>query len=119
MLGGRGLSGIVTQAAGATAAVAFNAASFLVSALCLLAVRAPAARPATPRRAPALRRDVAEGISLVCRDPYLRPLALFGSLANLALNALGALAVIFLIRVVGLNAGLTGLLMAVPGFGGL
>jgi MFS family permease len=58
-------------------------------------------------------------MALVFRDPYLRPLTLFGGLANFALDALAALVVVFLIRVVGLAAGLTGLLTALPGLGGL
>jgi hypothetical protein len=118
-LGGRGLSGVVTQLVGATAALVFNAASFAVSAACLLAIRAPEPRPASPRQVTALRRDVAEGMALVFRDPYLRPLTLFGGLANFALDALAALIVVFLVRVVGLGAGLTGLLAALPGAGGL
>jgi Major Facilitator Superfamily len=118
-LGGRGLSGVVTQVVGATAAVGFNAASFLVSAACLLAIRAPEPRPAATRRVTTLRRDVADGMALVFNDPYLRPLALFGGLANLALDAVAALAVVFLVRVVGLSAGVTGLLTALPGLGGV
>lgn len=118
-LGGRGLSGVVTQFVGATAALAFNAASFLVSAACLLAIRAPDPRPAAPRQASTLRRDVAEGMALVFRDRYLRPLTLFGGLANFALDAFAALVVVFLVRVVGLTAVVAGLLTALPGLGGL
>lgn len=118
-LGGRGLSGVLTQAVGATAALVFNAASFVVSAACLLAIRAPGSRPAAPRQVSTLRRDVAEGMALVFRDPYLRALTLFGGLGNFALDAFGALVVVFLIRVVGLTAGPTGLLTALPGLGGL
>lgn len=118
-LGGRGLSGVVAQSAGVTAALVFNAASFVVSAACLRAIAVPEPPPASHRQAPALRRDVAEGMALVFRDPYLRALTLFGGLANFALDALAALVVIFLVRAVGLGAGLTGLLTALPGLGGL
>lgn len=118
-LGGRGLSGVVAQVIGATAALAFDAASFLVSAACLLAIRAPERRPATPRRVSSLRRDVAEGMAFVFHDPYLRPLVLFAGLANFALDAFAALVVVFLVRVVGLDAGWTGALTALPGLGGL
>jgi MFS family permease len=118
-LGGRGLSGVVTQVVGPTAALIFNAASFLVSAACLLAIRAPEPRPALPRQVSTLRRDVADGMALVTGDPYLRALTLFGGVANLALDAFAALVVVFLVRVVGLAAGPTGLLTALPGLGGL
>jgi hypothetical protein len=119
-LGGRGLAGVVAQVVGVTAALVFNAASFLVSAVCLLAIRAPEPRPAAaPRQVSTLRRDMADGMALVSRDPYLRPLALFGGVANFALDGFAALVVVFLVRTVGLPVGLTGLLTALPGLGGL
>jgi hypothetical protein len=59
-LGGRGLSGVVTELVGATAALVFNAASFVVSAACLLAIRAPEPRPVSPGPcAPPGQRDPA------------------------------------------------------------
>jgi MFS family permease len=118
-LGGRGLSGIVTQAVGATASVIVNAASFLVSAACLLAIRAPEPRKSAPPQRARLRRDVIEGMRLVFRDPYLRPMTLAGALANFALDGYAAIVVVFLVRVVGVSAGLVGLLLAIPGVGGL
>jgi MFS family permease len=118
-LGGRGLSGIVTQAVGATASVIVNAVSFLVSAACLLAIRAPEPRTSAPRQRARLRRDVVEGMRLVFRDPYLRPMTLAGALANFALDGYAAIVVVFLVRVVGVSAGLVGLLLAIPGVGGL
>jgi MFS family permease len=62
---------------------------------------------------------VAEGMMFVFGDPYLRPLTIFAGVGNFALNGLAALVVVFLVRVVGLSAGLTGLLAALPGVGGL
>ncbi len=117
-LGGRGLSGIVTQAVGATASVIVNAASFLVSAACLLAIRAPEPRT-SPRQGTKLRRDVIEGMRLVFRDPYLRPMTLVGAVANFALDGYAAIVVVFLVRVVGVSAGVVGLLLAMSGVGGL
>jgi MFS family permease len=118
-LGGRGLSGIVTQVVGATASVIVNAVSFLVSAACLLAIRAPEPRKSAPRQGARLRRDVIDGMRLVFRDPYLRPMTLAGALANFALDGYAAVVVVFLVRVVGVSAGLVGLLLAIPGVGGL
>jgi MFS family permease len=118
-LGGRGLSGVVAQVVGATAALVFNAASFLVSAACLLAIAAPEPRRTSHRELSTLRREVAAGMGFVRRDRYLRPLALFAGLANFALTALAALVVVFLVHAVGVAAGLTGVLTAVSGMGGL
>ncbi|MBR7831478.1 MFS transporter, partial [Actinospica sp. MGRD01-02] len=142
-LGGRGLAGVAAQGVGATASLAFNAVSFLVSAFCLMAIGSPESRPPEAesrspetesrppeaelpppkgprvRRSSTLRRDVADGMAFVFGDPYLRPLTIFVGLANFALDGLAALVVVFLVRVVGASAAVTGLLAALPGLGGL
>ena len=66
-----------------------------------------------------LRAEIADGARLVARDPYLRPMGLFGAVGNLALTGSQALAVVFLVRVVGLGPFAVGLLLAVPGAAGL
>ncbi|HYB88702.1 MAG TPA: MFS transporter [Streptosporangiaceae bacterium] len=113
--GGNALGGIAAQAVGAATALLFNAASFLVSAACVLAIQAQVPRQAAPRKVTTLRREVAAGVALVARDRYLRPLAMFGGIGNFALDGFAALAVVFLVRDVGLGAAAVGLLMAVPG----
>jgi predicted MFS family arabinose efflux permease len=118
-LGGRGLSGVLTQLVGATSAVTLNAVSFFASAGCLLGIRAPERRDLTKQPQWSVRQEVLEGIAFVSRDPYLRPLALFGGVANLALAAFAALVVVFLVRSLGLAAGPAGALTALPGVGGL
>jgi predicted MFS family arabinose efflux permease len=106
-----------------------NAVSFVVSAVCLLGAR-PQGRPqpAAARRAglrrtrprtTALHREIADGLMLVLRDPFLRQLSVFWAVANLALTGYAALLVLFLVRVVGLTPGAVGLLAAVPGVGGI
>lgn len=118
-LGGRGLAGVIAQALGAVTALLFNAISFLVSAACLLAIHASEPNRKSRREQFRLRRDIGEGIRLVFADPYLRQLSLFGGAANFALDGYAAVVVVFLVRVLGLSAGLVGLLVAVPGVGGL
>ena len=127
-IGGRAASGIAAEAVGAATALMFNAASFAVSAACLLAIRRPrrrrllhhrplrgrAARPATT-----LRAEIAEGTRFIRRDPYLRPLTLYGCAANLAYSGSTALVVLLLVRVIGLGPAAAGLLLAVSGFGGI
>jgi hypothetical protein len=118
-LAGRGLAGLTAQALGAATALLFNAFSYLVSAACLLAIRVNPPQRQTRRPAFRLRRDVGEGMRLVLHDPYLRQLSLFGGLANFALDGYAAIVVVFLVRVVALSPGAVGVLMAVPGIGGL
>ncbi len=118
-LGGPGLAGLVAQALSVVTALLFNAASFLVSAACLLGIRHRVPRPEAHGRVTTLRADVAAGIRLVARDPYMRPMGVFGAVGNLALTGNQALAVVFLVRVVGLGPFAVGLLLAVPGAAGV
>jgi hypothetical protein len=75
-------------------------------------------RPAAPPRS-TLRREIADGLLLVLRDPFLRQLSVFWAVANLALTGYAALLVVFLVRVIGLTPGVVGLLAAIPGIGGI
>lgn len=59
--------------------------SFLVSAICLLAMRSPD-RVVPPASGERLRTQIGDGIRFLGRDPLLRPLVLFGGTANLALT---------------------------------
>ncbi len=120
---GRGAVGLA-QAVGAAPSLLFNAASFLVSAACLLRIRppdrAPAARPAPERPVRStVRAEVAQGVRWVARDPYFRPLTLYAALSNLAYSGNLALIVVFLVRVVGLGSLAVGLVTATGGIGGL
>jgi len=131
---GPSLAGLVAQLLGAVTALLGNAVSFLVSAACLLGARARPSRPAagarpatappttglsTAGRATTLRREIADGLMFVLRDPFLRQLSTFWAAANLALTGYAALLVVFLVRVIGLTPGSVGLLTAIPGLGGI
>jgi predicted MFS family arabinose efflux permease len=118
MIGGRSAAGLAAQALGAATALLFNAASFVVSAACLLSITATTPRgPA--ERVTTVREEISEGARFVMGDPYLRPLTLYGALANLAYTGSTALVVVFLVRVVGLGPGATGLLLGAAGIGGV
>ncbi len=118
-IGGRSAAGLAAQAVGDATALLFNGISFLVSAACLVCIRtgAPPREPAT--RATTVRTEVSQGIRFVAGDPYLRPLTIYGALANLAYTGNLALVVVFLVRVVGLGPAAVGLLMATGGIGGV
>jgi MFS family permease len=119
-IGGPGVAGLLAGTLGAAAALLANAISFGVSAVCLLRIRGGAARttPAPSSRI-GIRREIADGVHYVAADRYLRPLTIWASLVNLGLTGYGALAVVFLVRTVGLGAGSAGLLLASSGVGGL
>jgi hypothetical protein len=146
---GPGLAGLIAELAGAVSGLVADAASFAVSAICLLRIkeregqpaaravpsaaeaaeaaeaaagRAEAAEPAEAaagRPALGLRRDIAAGLGFVLRDPYLRVLTMFGAASNIALTGYQAILIVFLARVVGLSAGGIGLLMSAASVGGV
>ena len=115
---GPGLAGLLAGAFGAAAGLLADAASFAVSATCLLAVRRTGRpRPAAARRR--LRTEVAEGVRFVRTDPLLVRLALHGALSNLALVGYQVVLVVFLVRDLGLSSTSVGLLLAAGNAGGL
>jgi MFS family permease len=85
----------------------------------LPATELPATVLPTTGRPTTLRREIADGLMFVLRDPFLRQLSTFWAAANLALTGYAALLVVFLIRVIGLTPGSVGLLTAIPGLGGI
>ncbi|MEW9531520.1 MFS transporter [Microbispora sp. NPDC049125] len=118
-VGGPGLAGLIAQAFTAVAGLLADAASFLVSAICLLRIGARETREPRARPRDGLRREIAEGLRFVARDPYLRVLTVSGAAANLALNGYQALLVVFLLRVVEIGPGAAGLVVAGMSLGGL
>jgi MFS family permease len=116
-IGGPGVAGAIAQVAGAVGGVIVDAVSFVVSAGCLLRVDAAETKRTVARRP--MRREIAEGLGLVWREPLLRTNAIFGCFSNFVLIGYQALTVVFLVRVVGLSSGATGLLLALASVGGV
>ncbi len=117
-IAGPGVAGLLAQFAGAVLGLLLDAATFLVSSLCLLQVRAETARPAEPVRG-RLRTEIAEGLRFVTKDPFLRVLTVGGAVSNLALIGYQAILVVFLIREIGLGAGTAGLVLSAMSAGGV
>lgn len=119
MIGGRGVGGAAADAVGAATALLYNAASFLVSAACLLRIGPGTARPQSAARSTTIRADIAAGARFISRDPYLRPMTIYAAVANLTYGGYTSLAVVFLVRVVGLGPATVGGLTAAAGAGGI
>ncbi len=117
-IAGQGAAGLLAQAAGVVNAMFVNASTFVLSVLCLARMRHE-----EPRTAPAARKaltaEVADGLRLVVRDPWLRTLTLFGATSNVALMGYQAIQVVFLVETVGVGPGTVGLVVAVAGGGGV
>ncbi|GGO15343.1 MFS transporter [Micromonospora parathelypteridis] len=116
---GPGLAGLIAQLIGAVAALLLDALTFLLSAVLLLRIRTVEPRARREDRSRALRRDIAEGLRFVARDPYLRVLTVFGAASNIGLTGYQAVLVVFLVRELRLEPGLVGALVGVMSAGGI
>jgi MFS family permease len=115
---GPSAAGLLIGLLSAPVAFAADAASFVVSVLSLLLIRhrEPAPERGGPR---SLRAEMAEGLRFVARQPVLRMIAGGTSTSNLFSSAVMAVAVVFLVRQVHLDASTIGLLASVGATGGI
>jgi MFS family permease len=113
---GPGVGGLLVQAFRAPFALVVDAASYLVSAVAILAIRVrePKREPAAHR---SLRREIAEGLRYVAADPFLRVLTIAPAVANFFFIGFEAINVVFLVRVVHLAPATVGLLVGVVSLG--
>ncbi|HWE88680.1 MAG TPA: MFS transporter [Pseudonocardiaceae bacterium] len=127
-LGGRGFGGLFAQWFGAVLGLFADAVSFLVSMVCLLAIRArepagvvdsAAVDSAGAAARPGLRREIAAGLRLVSRDPYLRAVTADAAVGNLALMGYQSIQVVFLVRVLDVPTSLVGWIVAGSSVGGI
>ncbi|MGH8960882.1 MAG: MFS transporter [Jatrophihabitantaceae bacterium] len=112
---GPGLGGLLVQLFRAPFALILDAASYLVSAVALVAVRVRE-EPREPAER-SLRREIAEGGRYVRADPILRVLTIAPALANLFFTGYGAIEVLFLVRSVHLAPASVGLLVGLVSLG--
>lgn len=105
---GAGIGGYLVQWLTAPLTIALDAVSFLWSAAWLRTVRAaePRPRPAARRH---LRREIAEGVRYVYRQPILRAIAANTGTVLFFQAANDAVTIVFLVRYVGLSPGVIGL----------
>lgn len=108
------VAGLVIVAWGAPVAFAANAATFVVSALLLVGLRA-GRTPADPGATG--RAGVLGGVAVVRADPLLRRLVVVQALASLSAGATSGLLVVLAGRWLGLGPGGFGLLLAAIGTG--
>ncbi len=109
---GPGLGGWLVGWIGAADVIGVQAATFAVSALCLLAIRSrEAATPAVPG-GPGPARRIRAGLAHVAGDPVLRALALTSGLSNFAFALSSSVGILFLTRTLDLGPSLVGLVVA-------
>ena len=107
--------GWIAQLVSAIATAAVDAVSFLVSgaAIALIGRREPAVESTS--ESTGIRRDAADGLRLVWRDPILRPIAGSAAAVGFAFGGVGAIILLFGVRDLGLSPGVLGTIFAVGG----
>jgi MFS family permease len=116
-IAGPGAAGLIAQATSAVVGVAADAVSFAVSAACLARIRVVEPQPVARQRH--LRREIAEGLAIVFRDPLLRVNTAFGCLANFVLTGYQSVLIVYLVGIVGLSPATAGATLALTSLGGV
>lgn len=111
---GPSVAGGLVQLLTAPVAIAFDAASFLLSAACAALVVAPP-RPAAGRGPVRLRAEIVEGVRALLGSPVLSAVAVSAAVGALGGAMQGALVVLYLVRELHLTPALVGLAVAEGG----
>jgi MFS family permease len=116
-ISGPALGGVLVQALGAAYALFADVASFVVSVVAVFAIRAEEPPPVTERLK--MRHEVVEGVRFLMDHKVLRAFIVAAATSNLFAGGAQAITVLFLVRVVHVQAGVVGLLLSVGALGGL
>ncbi|MEU5584837.1 MFS transporter [Streptomyces chrestomyceticus] len=116
---GPGAAGLLAQAVGTVSGLVADAVTFLVSAFCLQRIDVAEPAPTHDEERVPLRQQIAEGLRFLGRDRYLRWMVTWGAVLNMALMGSQAAQVVFLVRTLGLNSAMVGLLLTGSSVGGI
>lgn len=120
-IAGPGLGGLLVQAITAPLAIAFDALSFLISAMLLGAIRSaevPAASD-TIEEGPTLLHDLRVGLRACVLHPLVRPVFVVEAVSALLNGVFASLYTVFALKTLGLSAATLGLVISVGGIGAL
>jgi MFS family permease len=118
-IAGPGVAGLLIQLFTAPVAVLVDAISFVASAGFIGRIRRPEPPTPPPRGGPGMRREIAEGLRYVLGHSLLRWIAATTGIFNLFSSMTSAILVLYLVRRLGMSAGLIGLVMTVGNAGWL
>lgn len=116
-LGGPSLGGLLVQLLGAVPTLFVDVASYLFSAALLRTL--PERRVEPDRERPPMRTLIREGFGYVVRHPIIGPCMWDATATNFVCGAMLALFPYYLVRELGAEPGLAGLLLAADGLGAL
>ena len=96
-----------------------NSASYLVSVVSLASISKREEPPQRSGTQEPLRQQLAEGIRIILRDPYLRACALQSGMYNLCWMSLQTVFVVYATRELGFSPGMVGVLLSMGAVGAL
>ncbi|MDX6539821.1 MAG: hypothetical protein QOI71_1431 [Gaiellales bacterium] len=111
------LAGALVSALTASYAVAVDAFSFVVSALCLMRIRKPEPDPAPAEDRRPMRTEIATGLRYTWRHPLLRPLILQIGMGNFFNASISAILLVFAVRNLHLSATTIGIAFSIGNAG--
>jgi predicted MFS family arabinose efflux permease len=117
-IAGPGLTGVLVQLITAPIAIFFDALSFLVSAISVVAIRKPEP-PVRPASEHHWTEETMAGLRFIFGHPLLRPMACFSACAFFCFGAMGTLYVLYAIRTLSLPPAALGLAIATGGAGSM
>ncbi|AGZ42069.1 MFS transporter [Actinoplanes friuliensis] len=117
-LAGPALAGALVGLAGAARTFFVNSVTYLISAMALALIRAPARERVAAERV-GLRQAIAEGLSFVRRDAILVKLLACTAVSNFFVMATHGVDVVFLTRELGASAVQVGLVFSLGAVGGV
>jgi MFS family permease len=118
MIGGPALAGGLIKLVGAPLTIAFDALSFLGSALFVRRIRHEDTPPPREDRRP-LVVEIREGLAFVLKDPLLWRITACTGTSNFFSSMTGVLLVLFVLNDLGLDPGHIGIAMGIGAVGGL
>ena len=116
---GPSLGGALVGLMGAAKAVAADAGSFAASAVSLLLIRTPEPKPERRAEHITFRAAMSEGLSFVVKHPILRKIVACTGTSNFFSSGLGAVDIVFLVRVLHASPTVVGVLFSLAAIGGV
>jgi MFS family permease len=113
--GAFGIGGWLVQWLGGPLTLLVDAATFLFSAACVGAIRAPEPAPVPASQRASVRHEIVAGLRTVWRDPILRSLALWRAVLEISFGIGATLFVLYCARTLGFGTGVLGMIFAVGG----
>ncbi len=114
---GPGLAGLVVAALSAPLAIAFDAASYLASAVSLALIRKPEPELAPPSVQSSKLEQVGVGMRMVLANPYLRAVAGEAATFNFGSNMTWAVLILYMRRELGMSPTLLGFVVSAASLG--